>query len=158
MAYTDGRVLIRSKSTAEGASPAALAVMGGDTVGSTTYGEEIIFPDGAVIDEFGMVVQVTLGTQGTAAPVASLKTIPRAGGATATEVATITPSASTAAGTRVLSTDTSFPLIVPPGGGITFNVKTAGNADTGDYFLYVYARNGGSLESTTDSPTATKAT
>lgn len=158
MSYTDGIFMVRSVSTPEGGGTGDLIIQGAQSAGTPTFGEEYVFPGGATILEFGLEVQVTLGTQATAAPVCALKVGTKAGsGTSGTEIATITPAASAAAGERIISSSSSFPYRVKPGECIVFNRKTAGNGDTGDYFAYCLVRLDGFGGTNSVAPVSRKA-
>jgi hypothetical protein len=144
MAYTDPILTVRSDGLAEGTSAAVIKISGGQTAGTPTFGEEYVLPGGGTVLEFGVVVQVTLGTQATTAPVVALHKGTKAGsGASGSEIATITPTAAAPAGSRFVSSSSSFPLRVKPGEVLVFRQKTAGNPNTGSYFCYAIVRQDG---------------
>jgi len=151
-------MFIRSVSLPEGTGAAVQAIQGAQSVSTPTFGEEYAFPGGCTILEFGLNVQVTLGTQASAAPVVALLVgAASAVGASGTEIATITPAASAPAGTRVISSSANFPYRVKPGEVVVFKQKTAGNADTGDYFAYAIVRLDGYGGTNSAAPVSRKA-
>ncbi|HEX7127814.1 MAG TPA: hypothetical protein VF406_18820 [Thermodesulfobacteriota bacterium] len=133
--YTDNLVLYIGAETQDEASAADVL--------------DVEFPTGGVVYEFGLI-QTELASGN--APVVALDLSSSAAESDRTEQATITPSTTQAAGSRVRSSSSKFPLNVPHGGRVTLEHKTAGTA-AGAYKPYIIAKHSGVVAiSTTASP------